>query len=931
MLQNKRTSSLKRYSKHGLGAILHNLSYSPNPLVDNKIGPLTRKDVQENVLKAVQYRKLAPRRVIKAVNTNKRAGIWRKTNLRYNPQFIPVSSNISTKLVKYKSKILRNRVQLVTRLSLRRFYLKRGELIKKIHNIGSWKKLKLKISKKTRWLKWRFKKTKRFFNKRANMSYKYKMSRRAKKSRVDRRQRNQVIGRRVRLPRNYITKRKINLGFNFKTVYIKFIADISKQHSLNPLITTSSITSFTWFVNVFTYIIKYTQILVFFSKTSFNNSSLVNFVSNLNNTNLLLPNIWTSKSNKFNFFSTNFFNKSLANSYYRTSPIYQAFTVAEGTLSLKSPHHTNYNRKTARKIWGGAWVKLWRKLWRKKLKRLKRSFRLHARRRPKKLKRLWKKRIDAFGRKIRKPYKRRPKHWWRNSKKSAIFLASLLYCASPYTNLQLLTTYKTVASNPNPLLTKNLVTGFHRRASNALFNNDYFSHLTIRVPTFVTYIISPNDVYNDEVLNISWASPSLSAHTLTYNTSFKEHTTYSTLYDFLLSDRYLYTTVLPELLSNHSYGTKVWGNKTNFNHKDQVTYYLVNELNALKSGLLSRFTSNTLAQYKRKFNSSLYQAELYNSSRQIRRVDTILSKLSLVYHNNPSNGNFYTPGVSTTLALTTNSVVQPYSTTTPRLFTLFLSRFNNTGLKWLLRDIYFNPTGFNKFDSFLAVCGSNLLNNTFNERLSSLKYSNITPISWFNFKLQKRVFKVFSYNKFAINITFWYYTTLIKFIENCSGHKVFLKFNPFLLNALSFGDHARSFLWKNRISGFQRMLGHRIFLVESLKIIHLALRSKDPVFFANWIKGMLGKMSFWRFKVFFRYLRYVMRYLFWAHFTELEFRGLKLCLKGKVSVAGNARTRSIKYRIGETSNSTFDNRVVHDYSIINTFTGVLGFQIWLYF
>ena len=74
-----------------------------------------------------------------------------------------------------------------------------------------------------------------------------------------------------------------------------------------------------------------------------------------------------------------------------------------------------------------------------------------------------------------------------------------------------------------------------------------------------------------------------------------------------------------------------------------------------------------------------------------------------------------------------------------------------------------------------------------------------------------------------------------------------------------------------------------------------------------------------------------MRYLFWVHFEELDFKGMKLRLKGKVSVAGNARTRSIKYRIGHTSHATFNNRVIHDYSTISTFTGVLGFQIWFYF
>jgi len=74
-----------------------------------------------------------------------------------------------------------------------------------------------------------------------------------------------------------------------------------------------------------------------------------------------------------------------------------------------------------------------------------------------------------------------------------------------------------------------------------------------------------------------------------------------------------------------------------------------------------------------------------------------------------------------------------------------------------------------------------------------------------------------------------------------------------------------------------------------------------------------------------------MRYFFFGKFDELGFKGIKLRLKGKVSVAGNARTRSIVFRLGDTSHAKFDNRVVHDYSIMNTFTGVLGFQVWLFF
>lgn len=70
-------------------------------------------------------------------------------------------------------------------------------------------------------------------------------------------------------------------------------------------------------------------------------------------------------------------------------------------------------------------------------------------------------------------------------------------------------------------------------------------------------------------------------------------------------------------------------------------------------------------------------------------------------------------------------------------------------------------------------------------------------------------------------------------MESCTGKKVFLKFNPFIENVLSFSDIARCNMWSIRINSFQRLLGPKIFLNESLRIMHIALRFKDPTFFAN--------------------------------------------------------------------------------------------------
>jgi len=90
---------------------------------------------------------------------------------------------------------------------------------------------------------------------------------------------------------------------------------------------------------------------------------------------------------------------------------------------------------------------------------------------------------------------------------------------------------------------------------------------------------------------------------------------------------------------------------------------------------------------------------------------------------------------------------------------------------------------------------------------------------------------------------------------------------------------------------------------------------------------MLYRMSFWKYRLIFRYLRYVIRVLFRPYFLDLNFKGLKVKLKGKISIAGNGRTRTLMYRVGQTSNSKFNNRVNYTFTLVHTFTGVLGFQL----
>lgn len=209
--------------------------------------------------------------------------------------------------------------------------------------------------------------------------------------------------------------------------------------------------------------------------------------------------------------------------------------------------------------------------------------------------------------------------------------------------------------------------------------------------------------------------------------------------------------------------------------------------------------------------------------------------------------------------------------------------------------------------------------------------ANLAPLPLFQKVYRRRVLRLLRLKRFLPNTIIWSYLTLVRFIELLTGKYVYLKFNPFVQTSLSFLDLARCQMWEGRVGGFKKALGPRIFLNESIQIIYLAIKFKDPTFLTNWIDEMLTRIKFWSYRQIFRYLKYVLKVLLRPYFSDLGFKGLKLKLKGKIAVAGNARTRTLFYRIGETSHATMDNRVHQAFRTFETFTGVLGFRLWFFF
>ena len=251
----------------------------------------------------------------------------------------------------------------------------------------------------------------------------------------------------------------------------------------------------------------------------------------------------------------------------------------------------------------------------------------------------------------------------------------------------------------------------------------------------------------------------------------------------------------------------------------------------------------------------------------------------------------------------------------PLLFKYILYKFNN------------NLLNFNFYNKIIY----NLNEYYYYSKNNKHSFTNIIPNKSFFFILKKKILKVFKYNKFPTITSTWHYHTLIKFFEFCSGKKIYIKFNSFINNNLTFNERTQCLMWAQRVKYFRKVLGPRLFLNESLQIIYISLKLKDPFVLSNWINITMQKISFWKYKTFLRYIKYVLRYFFWIMFRELNIKGLKFQLKGKVSVAGNARTRTVFHTIGFTSHATFNNKILYKLDLIRTFTGVLGLKLWIVF
>ena len=209
--------------------------------------------------------------------------------------------------------------------------------------------------------------------------------------------------------------------------------------------------------------------------------------------------------------------------------------------------------------------------------------------------------------------------------------------------------------------------------------------------------------------------------------------------------------------------------------------------------------------------------------------------------------------------------------------------------------------------------------------------TNILPTRDFKLELPRLMSSARANVFFQGNITPWAYMTLLRFIEFSSGKKVLVDVYSFMDQTVDLYYVALYRMWMPRFAYYERRLGHRFFLEEALHMLHMSFVYQDSKLLSSWLKAIIQRISFWKTRFIFRFLKYLLNTYFYAFLYDLGIKGLKIKLKGKISVAGNSRKRTILYRLGKTSHAEANLKVVHTMDTIVTFTGVMGFQIWIFY
>lgn len=331
-------------------------------------------------------------------------------------------------------------------------------------------------------------------------------------------------------------------------------------------------------------------------------------------------------------------------------------------------------------------------------------------------------------------------------------------------------------------------------------------------------------------------------------------------------------------------------------------------------------TTNRFTTHPTKFKSyrvggfnGLKNSNKFTSATNLKNYNNLNTELSKI---NPRNSELVKSWGGFSSGILNNYLLHLFLIN-PFVFKMYLPTGNGLNTRGILNFFRYINSYFNKRGPiFTEKINFNL---------------NLTPDKVFTYRNFRHVFNLSDTDNFRLLVTPWYYNTVIRFLEFFSGKKVLIQFYHFLSQNLDLNYIILYRTWLPRMRYYERKLGHRFFLEESIHIMHLSFFFKDVKLFMSWLKSLIQRISFWRTRSIFRFIKYLYQHYFSFAFPLIGLKGIKIKLKGKVSAAGNSRKRTVFYKWGRVSHSSVNLKVLYDFQTISTFTGVQGLQVWLFY
>ena len=149
----------------------------------------------------------------------------------------------------------------------------------------------------------------------------------------------------------------------------------------------------------------------------------------------------------------------------------------------------------------------------------------------------------------------------------------------------------------------------------------------------------------------------------------------------------------------------------------------------------------------------------------------------------------------------------------------------------------------------------------------------------------------------------------------------------FLNNKVRVAYFFKSFFKKVRVlSTRQKYSKFLYFLIQAILILFI---TKDIIFFKNWICNFFELIPPRLHRKFLSKIYKLFKYYLHHFFLITGCVGFKLLISGKISVTGNAKTRSYQILFGKTSFSNKKLKIAYEQGRVRTLTGVLGLHFLL--